>query len=54
MSSKAFHDGDINYAVKWSNYAFLTGMIVIVASCVMYIAIAFAVSGPELRGGHSY
>ncbi|CAG5128266.1 unnamed protein product [Candidula unifasciata] len=53
-SSKSFTDGDIIYATKWSNYAFLTSMLVIVTSCLAYVALAFALSGPELRGGHSY
>ncbi|XP_059172106.1 uncharacterized protein LOC131953089 isoform X1 [Physella acuta] len=54
MSKRSYRDGDLNYAYKWSNYAFLAGMITIVASSVFYIAIGFALSGPGLRGGHSY
>lgn len=53
-SSKSYDEGDVIYATKWSNYAFLMGMLIIITSCLMYIALAFALSGPELRGGHSY
>ncbi|BFZ15957.1 hypothetical protein BsWGS_18996 [Bradybaena similaris] len=53
-SSKSYYEGDVIYATKWSNYAFLMGMLIIITSCLMYIALAFALSGPELRGGHSY
>ncbi|KAH9518841.1 hypothetical protein Btru_006380 [Bulinus truncatus] len=54
MSRRSYKDGDLNYAYKWSNYAFLSGMITIIASTLLYIAIGFALSGPSLRGGHSY
>lgn len=54
MSDRAFKQGDIKFAEKWSQYAFLTCMITVVASLVIYIALGFALSGLGLRGGHSY
>ncbi|XP_005099153.1 uncharacterized protein LOC101852245 [Aplysia californica] len=53
-SDSAFNDGDVHYATKWSNYAFLTGIIGIVTSVILGVAIGFALAGPGLRGGHSY
>ena len=54
MSRNSYKDGDLLYATKWSNYAFLAGMITIAASVVIYIAIFFATAGPSVRGGHTY
>ncbi|GFN87283.1 hypothetical protein PoB_001378900 [Plakobranchus ocellatus] len=53
MSNRSYKDGDLIYATKWSNYAFLAAMITVVASVVIYIAIGFAVAGPGVRGGHT-
>lgn len=54
MSDRAFKQGDLKFADKWSQYAFFMCMVTIVASIVLYIAIGFAVSNIGLRGGHSY
>ncbi|KAK7099315.1 uncharacterized protein [Littorina saxatilis] len=54
MSGRAFRQGDLKFAEKWSQYAFLTCMITIVASVVIYIAIGFSLSTISIRGGHSY
>ncbi|GFR81691.1 hypothetical protein ElyMa_000609900 [Elysia marginata] len=54
MSRNSYRDGDLLYATKWSNYAFLAGMITIAASVIIYVTIFFAVAGPGLRGGHTY
>ena len=54
LSNRAFKEGDLKFAEKWSQYAFLTCMITIVVSIVIYIAIGFSLSTIGLRGGHSY
>ncbi|KAK7491478.1 hypothetical protein BaRGS_00017307 [Batillaria attramentaria] len=54
MSDRAFKQGDLRFADKWSQYAFFTCMVTIVASIVMYIAIGFSLSTIGVRGGHSY
>ncbi|KAK6192634.1 hypothetical protein SNE40_004075 [Patella caerulea] len=54
MSIRSYKRGDVKYAYKWSNHAFLMGMITIVLSLVLYIAIGFALSPIGVRGGHSY
>ncbi|RUS75447.1 hypothetical protein EGW08_016797 [Elysia chlorotica] len=54
MSRSSYKDGDLPYATKWSNYAFLAAMITVAASVVIYIAIFFAVAGPSVKGGHVY
>jgi len=53
-SDSAYKEGDVNYALKWSNYAFLFGMISIVMSVIIGVALAFALTGPGLSGRHSY
>jgi len=53
-SDSAYEAGDVNYSNKWSNYAFLTGMIGIVVSVIFGIAITFALTGPGLGGRQSY
>ena len=54
LSNRAFKEGDLKFAEKWSQYAFLTCMITVVVSIVIYIAIGFSLSPIGLRGGHSY
>jgi hypothetical protein len=54
MSRRALNEGDLKFADKWGQYAFLMCMITIVASIVLYIAIGFALTSLGIRGGHSY
>ncbi|XP_067654596.1 uncharacterized protein [Haliotis asinina] len=53
MSSRAYGQGDLKYANKWSQYAFMMGMITIVASVLIYITIGFALSPMGIKGSHS-
>ncbi|XP_076471370.1 uncharacterized protein LOC143301166 [Babylonia areolata] len=54
LSNRAFKRGDLPYADKWSRYTFLSCMIIIVASLIIYIAIGFSLSKLDSHGGHSY
>lgn len=53
-SDTAYKNGDVNYSMKWSNHAFLTGMIAIVTSVILGVVIAFTLIGPGVSGRHSY
>lgn len=52
MSDRAYKRGDLSYSFKWSMHSFFWSVVTIVASIVLYMAIGFALSSINTRGGY--
>ncbi|GAB1599830.1 uncharacterized protein LOC115217430 isoform X1 [Argonauta hians] len=52
MSNRAYAQGDLKYAQKWSLNSFFWSTVSIVVAIVVYIAIGFSISKLTTRGGY--
>ena len=53
LSSRAYGDGDLKSSQKWSNYAFMVGMLTIGITIILGVAIGFSMSRMNIKGGHT-
>ncbi|KAL5007329.1 hypothetical protein ScPMuIL_016135 [Solemya velum] len=53
LSNKSYRNGDLKYALKWSNYSFTASILTFCVSALLYVAIGFALSPLGIKGGHA-
>ena len=52
MSTRSYYDGDMKYAEKWADHAFMVAMATLGITLILGVAIGFTLSNLGLKGGH--
>lgn len=53
MSTRSYYDGDMKYAEKWADHAFMIAMATLGITIILAVAIGFTLSNVGTKGGHA-